>query len=63
MAVHMGEVSRLRARQGQQAMINTHEILADNIQATARQEAVDIRNPASNGIFNRQHSQGDVAIA
>jgi len=51
------------ARQGEKIDMHPHEGFIDDMQSRFRQEAVDIRHPAVDRIFDRQHGQLGIALA
>ena len=63
MTVHVRELLDPRARQRQQVVVHPLIVLADDVQAGARQQVVDVGDAAGDRVLDRDHRQPGLAVA
>ncbi len=56
-AVHRPEGVQTRARQGQELMVHTQEMLADDVEIGVRHQMMNVRDAAGHRVFDRDHRQ------
>ena len=57
MPVRLGHAVDARAGHAQQVDMHPHEHLVDDMQAAARQQRMDVRDPAVGAVLDRDHAQ------